>query len=112
LDGYNQSKRNYLIIGFREGFSIDNDIYFPNQYITNLKTSFQYPEIVDKKLQNELNEGRISDPYDYIPFDNMVLSPIGLKANKQPGQFRVIHHLSHPHGNSINSGISREKMHP
>ena len=38
----------------------------------------------------------------------MVLSPLGLQPKKVPGQFRVIHHLSYPHGHSVNDGISRE----
>jgi hypothetical protein len=108
LEGYDPQLRTYLVNGFRDGFSIDNDVYTPNCGFRNLKNSFEHPEIIDKKLQNEIDEGRVSGPHDSIPLENMVFSPIGLKAKKQPGQFRVIHHLSYPHGNSINSGIARE----
>jgi hypothetical protein len=108
LEGYDIVKRNYLIKGFREGFSIDNDVYHPNSDVNNLKTANDYPDIIDKKLQTEIDLGRLSGPHDEIPLENMVLSPIGLKAKKQPGQFRVIHHLSYPQGNSINSGITKQ----
>jgi hypothetical protein len=31
--------------------------------------------------------------------------PLGLVPNKQPGDFRMIHHLSFPNGTSVNDGI-------
>ena len=35
-----------------------------------------------------------------------MISPIGVVPKKEPGAYRLIHHLSYPHGNSINDGIS------
>ena len=37
----------------------------------------------------------------------MVFSPLGLQPKKVQGEFRVIHHLSYPKGESINDGIPR-----
>ena len=37
-----------------------------------------------------------------------MISPVGLVPKKKPGEFRLIHHLSHPRDNSVNSGIPRE----
>ena len=38
-------------------------------------------------------------------FNNLVISPVGLVPKKSPGAFRLIHHLSHPQGSSVNAGI-------
>lgn len=35
----------------------------------------------------------------------MQISPLGLVPKKEPGKFRLIHHLSYPKGASINDGI-------
>ena len=35
----------------------------------------------------------------------MVFSPLGLQPKKIPGQYRVIHHLSYPKGQSVNDSI-------
>lgn len=34
-----------------------------------------------------------------------MVSPLGLVPKKDPGQFRLIHHLSYPEGCSVNDGI-------
>ena len=36
------------------------------------------------------------------------MSPLGVVPKKTPGEFRLIHHLSYPTGNSVNDGISAE----
>lgn len=66
------------------------------------------PEVVNNKIQKELSAGRIQGPFLIPPYKEYVVSPIGLQPKKQPGEFRVIHHLSYPHGRSINSGIPCE----
>ena len=38
----------------------------------------------------------------------MVFSPLGLQPKKVQGEYRVIHHLSYPHGTSVNDGIPKE----
>lgn len=38
----------------------------------------------------------------------MQVSPLGLVPKKQPGEYRVIHHLSYPEGASVNDGIMQE----
>ena len=42
------------------------------------------------------------------PFPNIQVSPLGLVPKKAPGEFRLIHHLSFPEGDSINSNIPKE----
>ena len=52
--------------------------------------------------------GRIAGPFTQQPLNDMVFSPLGLQPKKAQGQFRVIHHLSFPKGQSVNDGISFE----
>lgn len=47
-------------------------------------------------------------PFQYPPFKNIQVSPLGLVPKKKPGEFRLIHHLSYPDGSSINDGIPHE----
>ncbi|KAH3833697.1 hypothetical protein DPMN_107009 [Dreissena polymorpha] len=71
----------------------------------NLKSCSDFPQLVSQKIQNELSAGRIEGPFDFPPFDNLHVSPIGLVPKKSPGQYRLIHHLSYPKGDSINDFI-------
>ena len=93
--------------GFKDGFSLSNQKFTPTQPPKNLKSAFQHPEIVDNKIKKECALGRIAGPFISPPLDNMVFSPLGLQPKKLQGEFRVIHHLSYPKGESINDGIPR-----
>ena len=56
-----------------------------------------------------LDLGRIVGPYEEVPkFDNFRLSPLGVITKKQPGEFRMIQHLSFPEGSSVNESIPKE----
>lgn len=63
---------------------------------------------MEVKLAKELKAGRIAGPYDERPFPNLRLSPIGVVAKKSSPGWRMIHHLSYPLGNSVNSHIDPE----
>ena len=58
-----------------------------------------------RKIEGEVEKGRVAGPFDNIPFPNLRCSPIGLVPKKNPGEFRLIHHLSWPEGNSVNHHI-------
>ena len=60
------------------------------------------------KIQKELDAGRVAGPFDKLPLPNFQVSPLGLVPKKVPGEFRVIHDLSYPKGDSINSTVSKE----
>ena len=49
-----------------------------------------------------------SEGYDTPPYPNLICSPIDLVPKKVEGEFRLIHHLSYPHGSSVNDGIPNE----
>ena len=52
--------------------------------------------------------GRVLGPFKHPPFDNFRVSPLVVIPKKQPGEYRMIHHLSFPHGGSVNDFIPSE----
>ena len=108
--GYDCRSKTALILGFKSGFRIDSSIdtdprkglYENNKYV-NDNLSF-----VQTKLDKEKALGRIADPYQNPPLSNMVFSPLGVVPKNEPGDFRLIHDLSYPKENSVNSHIAPE----
>jgi hypothetical protein len=97
-----------LIHGFTEGFSINNHILPSLVSPHNLKSTVLYPKMVEEKIDKELELGRVSGPYPEPPLESLMISPIGLQPKKEPGDVRIIHHLSYPRGESVNAGIPHE----
>ena len=75
----------------------------------NLVSAKDNTDEVLRKIEAEIEKGRVGGPFDTPPFHNMRCSPIGLVPKKAPGEFRLIHHLSWPEGNSVNFHIDPEK---
>lgn len=64
-----------------------------------------YTDIVDQKLNKEISKGHNRGPFAQPPFGNFKVSPLGVIPKKQPGEYRMIHHLSFPCGGSVNDFI-------
>ena len=97
----------YIIQGFSRGFKLG---YIGSRNCCsspNLKSCSDFPDIALKKLQKEVSSGRIKGPFHNPPFPNLHISPIGLVPKKDPGKYRLIHHLSYPGGSSINDFIDQ-----
>lgn len=60
-------------------------------------------EVLWKTHRKEILKGRIRGPFLRPPFDNFICSPLGLIPKKEKGSFRLIHDLSFPKGDSVNS---------
>ena len=115
--GYTQSiiYTDHLLTGFLEGFKVGFSGEPTAQCPQNLLTRYGcHNYIVSVKLQKEIDLGRLSGPWPSPPFNNLVISPVGLVLKKSPGGFRLIHHLSHQgleveqppgQGSSVNGGI-------
>ena len=59
--------------------------------------------MIDRKLSKELVMGRILGPYTIPPaMAKFRVSPLGVIPKKAKGEFRMIHHLSYPEGESVN----------
>ncbi|CAG2220984.1 unnamed protein product [Mytilus edulis] len=78
------------------------------QFSRNLKSTLENCLVLKKKITEEIKAGRVAGPFKEPPFENFRISPLGLVPKSKPGEFRVIHDLSHPLGSSVNDGISKE----
>lgn len=76
----------------------------------NHKSTSENDQEVYKKIAKESLKERIAGPFLNLPFQNLVCSPLGLIPKNIPGKFRLIHDLSFPKGNSINSHIPPENL--
>ena len=108
LSGYDKGLSNYLVGGFSTGFSLGClDIPPPGGSIPhNLISARQHSDVVTNKIRKELALGRVIGPFDSAPnFNKYRVSPLGVVPKKKPGEFRMIHHLSFPAGQSVNDFI-------
>lgn len=94
--------------GFRHGFPLNYEGPHTPTESRNIKSVASFPEIVHRKIEKELVEGRIAGPFDTRPIATLRVSPIGLVPKKEPNEFRLIHHLSYPLGSSVNDFIDRK----
>lgn len=98
----------FLIDGFKYGFRLFSVGQSRAYESPNLLSARQQPRVVDHKLAKELEAHRLGGPFDTPPFPFFRVSPLGIVPKKSPGEFRLIHHLSYPKGNSVNDGISHD----
>ena len=108
LDGYPTKLKDYLLNGFQHGFLLAYVGPHKPSSCKNLLSATQNPVAVSDKLSKELSVGRIAGPFLERPFSSLRISPPGLIPKKTPREFRLIHHLSFPHGDSINSCIPND----
>ena len=98
-----------LLTGVRQGFIIPSNITknpLPPTY-GNHKSALDNFRLVSIKLQQELNKHRIAGPFSIKP-PGLIISPLAAVPKKGVDEIRVIHDLSFPLGNSVNSHIPRE----
>jgi len=108
LSGFDEQCQKKLIDGFTFGFRLHFQGPSKASVAKNLISALQHPEVVDSKLIKERQSGRIHGPFRSPPFSNLRVSPLGVIPKKAPGEFRMIHHLSFPYGDSINTFIPSE----
>jgi len=65
------------------------------------------PRAAEQKISKEVALGRVKGPFAAPPLPHFIVSPLGLVPKRDPGQFRLIHDLSYPRGDSVNSHIPR-----
>lgn len=94
--------------GFTYGFSIHYSGPLKDFEAKNLKSAEAHPQVVRDKIKKEVAEGRVEGPFSDPPFEGFRVSPLGLVPKREPGQFRMIHHLSFPKGDSVNDHIDPE----
>ncbi|MCP3933190.1 MAG: hypothetical protein GY705_29320 [Bacteroidetes bacterium] len=67
----------------------------------------EFEPLVDDMIKKELKEQRIAGPFLYPP-PGLIISPLGAVPKKEVGKIRIIHNLSHPKHDSVNSNIPYE----
>lgn len=105
---HNPSIGQVLLEGFSQGFKIPFQGIRERRVSKNHSSASQQADLVMKKLMEEVELGRVAGPFNDIPIDNLIVSPIGLVPKSTPGEFRLIFDLSFPHGSSINDGIPQD----
>ena len=109
---YDKNETNFLIDGFTNGFSIgyngpeDVKITSPNLKFRQVGN----PTILWNKVMKEVKEKRYTGPFESIPFDTYIQSPIGLVPKDGGKDTRLIFHLSYPRGKgtSVNANTPDE----
>lgn len=105
LLGYDLEMADQIYSVFSSGFPLHYTGNRTPSDSKNLKSANKMPDIVRQKIKSEVEAGRVAGPFDNRPLPNMRISPLGLVPKHEPGQYRLIHHLSYPDGNSVNDFI-------
>ena len=109
---YDKNETNFVISGFRNGF----DIGYMGPKIKrssskNLTLNVGNKTILWNKIMKEVGAKQVAGPFDKIPFENYIQSPIGLVPKAGEGQTRLIFHLSYDFGSdglSVNAHTPKE----
>lgn len=104
----NREKACFLINGFTNGFPLPSFSGEGCSVVGNLKSVEVYPQVVREKIFKEIEWGRVKGSFEYPPFKNFCISPLGVVPKHEPGSFRIIHHLSFSKGGSLNDDINGE----
>ena len=111
--GYDKTKTEFLVRGFRDGFCIGYEGPKNVQLRTeNLKLKGTGTKTtLWNKVMKEVSLKRYAGPFKDIPFRNFIQSPIGLVPKDNGKAVRLIFHLSYPrNGNSsVNANTPKEK---
>jgi hypothetical protein len=102
---YDRKEAHFLINGFVNGFPVQYSGPRVLRDSENLRSTALNPDIIQSQINKEVQAGRIAGPFNERPLPNLIISPVGLVPKKTPGEFRMIHHLSYPSGESINDYI-------
>ena len=106
---------NYLVKGFTFGFSLCYEGPDMDRGADNLKSARDNLPILWQKILKEVRLGCMAGPFNRKPWDRMIISPVGLVHKSgtaehptSPAAWRLIHDLSFPSGQSVNSYIYKE----
>ena len=110
--GYDANKLQFILNGFTWGFQLHYTGPRTARNSKKLRSALAHPAFVSQKINLEIVEQRVAGPFKSPPFENLIVSPIGLVPKKfsDPNtpdvkKFRMIHHLSFPEGESVNDYI-------
>lgn len=96
----------FLYEGFMHGFKLGYTGRRQSCEARNLPSLTKNLQAAKDIIKEEVAAGRVAGPFKQPPLPSLRCSPIGLIPKHSSAKFRLIHHLSWPHGNSVNDGIS------
>ena len=108
LQGYNVYRKHRLIASIKDGIKIpsvktcdkEQNIWYNHKSATN------HASFVSDKIAQELAEGRMAGPF-YVKPPGLVCSPLSVTDKKESNSYRLLHDLSYPKLNSVNSNIPK-----
>ena len=107
LTNYDPVETEFLVDGFTNGFGIeyngDTDVKMTSP---NLKLEIGSRKELWNKVMAEVGKERYAGPFNDIPFQNYIQSPIGLVPKDNGKNTRLIFHLSYPR---IKKGSNRKQ---
>ena len=116
LSGYSSPDLPLLVAGLRHGFRLDFDSPINTTTSTSsLPSTFNHQSAlrnhpaVSRIISQELQQGILFGPFNTPPFPHFRISPLAAVQKKTPGEYRLIHNLSFPEGNSVNDLIEHSK---
>ena len=109
LQRYDPVEREFLCQGFEEGFRIPfSGSLVTSEIVKNHNSCNNNMDILYSKINHEIRMGRVAGPFDTPPIAGLTYSPLGLVPKHGSNSYRLIHDLSFPRGQSVNSGITSE----
>ena len=95
----------YLTAGFHFGFTTGYTGPHTPRHAPNLQSALARPHVIQEYLRKECTARHTAGPFPTPPLPNLIISPLGAVPKKHSGKWRLIMHLSHPPGSSVNDGI-------
>ena len=93
----------------RYGFPLDFDRHSKlGKNTKNHASAVAYPKDIEAYLAEEIQHGAIHGPFKNSPLDNFHTSPFMTREKPGAPHRRVIIDLSFPHGEAVNSNISKD----
>ena len=94
--GYPHDKTQFLVQGFSQGFNIQyQGPCHRTSTSDNLRLTAGSKTQLWNKIIKEVKLGRVAGPFDRIPYDTFIQSPVGLVPKVGSDQTRLIFHLSY-----------------
>ena len=101
IHGYSDAE--YIVNGFKSGFSLGiRDDYSLKYGTVKPRPS---PMTLLKKLDDEVEKGRIIGPFTTKPMKDLFVSPLYVIPKPNSDKYRMIFNLSHPMQGSVNDNI-------
>ena len=95
----------YLLDGLTHDFRVGYCGGHSARTAPNLRSALARPQVIHQYLAAECEARHTVGPFPSPPLPAFVVNPLDAVPKKRSGKWRLIMHLSHPPGESVNDGI-------